>query len=314
MSWLPDWQLSLAATAGLVAFIILLLLIVAPRPKVVSRSRRRPGVVQQAGPLSGVAERVTGGVDRVLTSRNSALAERLELAGIKTPASHYVVLTGSATLAAVALGLLLRLPLLALVMLVAVPLVSVLIVSLRTDHRRTSFSNQLDETAQMLAGGLRSGYSFPQAMAAVGREAQAPTNEEFVRITNELRLGRSLAETMENTARRMRSEDFSWIGQAVTINREVGGNLADVLDNVSQTIRQRAQLRRQVQSLSAEGRLSAIVLVLLPFVILGLLLLVNPGYVGVLFTNVLGWVIIGLAVVLLVVGSLWLRSVVRIKY
>lgn len=313
MSWLREWPLALAAGSGLLAFVIVLLLIVAPRPRVVSRSRRRPGVAQTSA-LSGVAADLTAAVDRSLRRRNSGLSERLELAGIRTPASHVVVLTGSGMLAGFALGLLLGLPLLAVAALLLVPLATWMVIGIRTERRRTAFTLQLDETAQMLAGSLRSGYSFAQAMAAVGREAASPTSEEFVRITNELRVGRPMLDTLEATATRMRSEDFSWIGQAVAINREVGGNLADVLDGVSVTIRERAQLRRQVQALSSEGRLSAIVLIVLPFVVALLIGVTNPTYIGVLFTNPLGWLIIALAVILLIVGSLWLRAVVRITY
>lgn len=105
---------------------------------------------------------------------------------------------------------------------------------------------------------------------------------------------------MAHTAARMRSEDFSWIGQAVAINREVGGNLADVLEGVSRTIRERAQLKRQVASLASEGKLSAIILIALPVVISGALSVMNPTYIGQLLTNVLGWVILAVAGVLLV--------------
>ena len=314
MTWLSEWGLTSAAALGAVAFAILLVLLVGPQPRVVPKHRRRPAEVQGASALGGAADRLTGLVDRAMQRRSSGLAERLDVAGIRTPASHLVVLTGSAALAGVALGLLLGLPALAVLALVGVPGGVWAWIRLRTERRRSEFARQLDETAQMLAGSLRSGYSFAQAVATVGREAVSPTNDEFTRITNETRLGRPLGEALERTADRMKSEDFSWIGQAVAINREVGGNLADVLDGVSRTIRERAQLRRQVASLSSEGRLSAIILVALPFVIIGVLGLANPTYIGQLFTSFLGWLILAVAAVLLVIGSLWLRAVVRIEF
>ncbi|MGA4508929.1 type II secretion system F family protein [Propionibacteriaceae bacterium G1746] len=314
MSWLNDRYLAAAAILGTISFITVLVLLVAPSRPVVPKYRRRPHDAQQASALSGVATKLTTGVDKVLRRRGSGLAEKLEIAGIKMPASNVVVLTGSAMIAAFALGLLLGSLALAVVLLVLVPVAVWAFVLVRTDQRRAAFATQLDETAQMLAGSLRSGYSFAQALSTVAREAATPTNDEFTRITNELRLGRPLADSMEDTAERMKSEDFSWIGQAVAINREVGGNLADVLDGVSHTIRERAQLRRQVDALSGEGKLSAIVLIVLPFAMAGIFAIVNPPYIGLLFTRPLGWFFLGLATLLLIIGSLWLRAVVRIKY
>lgn len=112
----------------------------------------------------------------------------------------------------------------------------------------------------------------------------------------------------------MKNEDFFWITQAIAINREVGGNLADVLDGVGVTIRQRSQLRRQVKSLSAEGQLSAIILGALPFVMFLILFTVNRPYVMTLFTTSPGLVMVAAGVVLLIVGLLWLRKTVQIKF
>lgn len=309
-----DWRLAGAAALGALAFLAVLWTLVTPRPPVVPKYRRRPEAGPQPSALSGVADRLTAGIDQALRGRTSSLNERLEIAGIRTPVSHLIALVGSGMLAVIALGLLLGSLPLALVLALLVPLAVVLWVRTRIDKRRTAFAGQLDETAQMLAGSLRSGYSFTQALATVGREAVSPTGDEFTRISNELRLGRPLGACMETTAQRMKSEDFSWIGQAVAINREVGGNLADVLEGVSRTIRERAQLRGQVASLSSEGKLSAVILIALPFVLSLVFFLINPSYISLLFTRPMGWLMLGVAVVLLCVGSLWLRASVQIKY
>lgn len=314
MTWLSDWRLAAAAGTGALAFLIVLTLLVIPSARMVPKYRRRPGAAQDGSAVSGVAASLTVGVDRLIQGRGGALAERLDVAGIRVPPSQLIILSGSAVVFGVAFGLLLGLPGLSVASSLLVPAGVWAWVVLKTGRRRREFSNQLDETAQMLAGSLRSGYSFAQALATVGREGVAPTNEEFTRITNEVRLGRPLSDSMESVALRMGSEDFSWIGQAVAINREVGGNLADVLDGVASTIRERAQLRRQVQALSSEGRLSAIILITLPFLIIGVLSLANPSYIGLLFTRLLGWVILIIATILLIVGALWLRVAVRIKF
>jgi tight adherence protein B len=112
----------------------------------------------------------------------------------------------------------------------------------------------------------------------------------------------------------MQSEDFVWVTQAIAINREVGGNLADVLDGVSDTIRERNQIRRQVKALAAEGKLSAVVLMLLPFGISGFLMMSNPGYMAKFTESFAGYAMIVAAVVLLVVGGLWLRKTVQVKF
>ena len=112
----------------------------------------------------------------------------------------------------------------------------------------------------------------------------------------------------------MRSDDFEWVAQAIAINREVGGNLSQVLDQVSQTIRQRNEIRRQVKALAAEGKLSAWILVLLPVVVFLFILLVRPSYLEIFFSNILGILALVIAVILLIVGSFWMMAVVKVKF
>jgi tight adherence protein B len=153
-----------------------------------------------------------------------------------------------------------------------------------------------------------------RALDAVSQEADSPTAEEFARVVNETRVGRDLTDALDELAARMASDDFSWISQAIAIHREVGGNLAEVLDAVGGTIRERNALRRQVKALAAEGKLSAVVLMCLPFGVGGFLLLVSPGYITRFTTSVLGWSMLVAAGVLLVLGGLWLRKTVRIRF
>lgn len=127
-------------------------------------------------------------------------------------------------------------------------------------------------------------------------------------------MGRDLGVALDMTAARMANEDFSWITQAIAINREVGGNLAEVLDGVANTIRQRNEIRRQVATLSAEGRLSALILMVLPFGLAGFLLMSNPGDLAPFTETTLGYGLMILAVVMLTLGGLWLRKVVEIKF
>lgn len=310
---LPAILLIASILLGL-AFVIAMVLWLRPNTREVPLSRRRPTQPQGRTALAGVADAATRGVERLLAHRTLTLADRLDVAGISTSPAQLIVLAICAQLVALALGFLFRAPTAGILLAVLIPIGISGTIAVKTGRRQSAFALQLDETAQMLAGSLRAGYSFTQAMNMVGRESEPPTSDEFTRITNELRVGRPIAEAMSQTADRMKSEDFAWISQAVAINREVGGNLADVLDGVAHTIRERTQLRRQVASLSAEGKLSAIVLIALPFGIVGLLSVANPTYLALLFTHPVGWGMIGLAVFLLVVGGLWLRKTVQIKF
>jgi tight adherence protein B len=182
------------------------------------------------------------------------------------------------------------------------------------ESRRTSaFLAQLPDTLQLIAGSLSAGYSMPQAMDTVVREGSQPVTGEFNRALVEARLGVPMEDAMEGIADRMKSKDFSWVVMAIRIQREVGGNLAELLTTVSGTLRERETLRRQVKVLSAEGRLSAWILGLLPPVFALYLALAQPTYLKPLISEVLGWLLLGGGIVLLAVGALWMRKAVKVE-
>jgi tight adherence protein B len=153
-----------------------------------------------------------------------------------------------------------------------------------------------------------------QALDAVARESEAPTSDEFHRVVVETRLGRDVADAIESMAERVGSEDFDWVVQAIAIHRQVGGDLAQVLDNVYATIRDRNRIRRQVRALSAEGRLSAIILFVMPFAMLAVISVLNPGYVEELTNSSVGITMLIVAGALLAVGGLWLKRIVRLVF
>ena len=193
-------------------------------------------------------------------------------------------------------------------------LVVVVTLRVRTTRRRTAFADQLDDTLRLMASSLRAGHSVQRALESVAHEAEAPTSEEFSRVLNEVRVGRDLVVALDEVAERTRSTDFSWVAQAVAVHREVGGNLAEVLDRVGVTIRDRTQLRRQAQALSAEGRISGVVLLALPAVLLVVLQVVAPEYVGRLTGTDTGVTMLAVAAVLMAAGALWMRRVVRVEF
>jgi tight adherence protein B len=197
---------------------------------------------------------------------------------------------------------------------VTAPFVGHLVLGFLTGKRRAKFGDQLGDTLQLLSGSLRAGHSILRAIDAAANESQAPTSEEMRRIVSETSLGRDLLVSLNDTAERMQNEDFVWISQAIQINREVGGNLAEVLDQVNETIRERSEIKGHIKALAAEGKFSAYILMALPVGIVVLLMLVNPGYMNKMWTNPLGWIMIVASIILMTVGGLWMRKIINLKF
>lgn len=296
------------------AIAVLTFLALAPARGHIPRERRRPDQAEGPGPLSRAATAATEAIDSILRRRGTTGAGQLERAGVRMGLQDYVFLVVVATIVAFALGLILVGPLMGVFLALLAPAGGYVLLQVLAARRRAKFADQLDDSLQLMASSLRAGHSMLQALASVAREAEEPTSEEFARIINETRVGRDLGPALEETANRMGSQDFVWVTQAIAINREVGGNLAEVLDAVGHTIRERNQIRRQVAALAAEGKLSAYVLMALPFGIGGFLFISNPSYIGVLTQSPLGWGMIAAGVVMLTIGGIWLSKVVRIKF
>ena len=180
-------------------------------------------------------------------------------------------------------------------------------------RRESRFLAQLPDTLQLLAGSLASGYSLPQAMDSVVRETRPPISTEFSRALIEARLGLLPEDALDGIAGRTGSRDFSWIVMAIRIQRDIGGNLAELLATVAETLRERERLRRQVSALSAEGRLSGVILGALPVVFALYLMLVRPEYIGPLFNTPMGLLLLAIGGALLVVGAFWMSKVIKVE-
>ena len=184
----------------------------------------------------------------------------------------------------------------------------------KISRRTAKFEGQLGETLQLLSGSLRAGYGLTQALDAVAKNAESPTAEEFSRLIMETRVGRSLPDALVAIAGRVQSQDFDWVVEAITINREIGGDLTELLDRAATTIRERDQVRRQIKSLSAEGRLSAMVLIAIPVMLFLYMRMANPSYAGELTSTTIGWALLGVAGALMTMGGLWLRKLVAVVF
>lgn len=179
-------------------------------------------------------------------------------------------------------------------------------------RRRTAFGNQLGDALVMMANALRAGFSFNQTMALVGREMSPPIATEFTKTVMEMQLGASIEVAMENMGRRMPSKDLDLVVTAVLIQRQVGGNLSQILDTVAQTIMDRIRMKREIKALTAQGRLSGYVLVCLPFAFAGVMTLVSPEFMKPMFTMTLGHILIGVGVFLDFIGLMVIRKMVNI--
>jgi tight adherence protein B len=313
-----DWALAAGAVAVFLALLAGGLLLFAPRARPSTLAADRPrGAARRhdraIGDLVGSASRFA---EQTLERRGKrrTLNDALERAGIDMRPGEFSVLVAGVTIAALFVGLLLAGPLFGL----ALGVVSVVVfrsaVSIKAEKRRAKFADQLGDTLQLMAGSLRSGHGLVQAVDTVAEESESPTRDEFRRVVIETRLGKSLYEALQAAAARVRNEDFDWTVQAMAIHREIGGDLAEVLDQVAATIRSRNSVRRQVQALSAEGRLSAWILLFLPIGLTGIIWIQNPDYLAELTNTSAGNVMIVVGVGLLVVGGLWMRKLIRVVY
>jgi tight adherence protein B len=200
--------------------------------------------------------------------------------------------------------------LLVLVVATAGPLVALRMLAARRLRR---FETQLPDILSLMASSLRTGWGLQQSIDLVVQQCAEPVHAEFARAQAQVRLGMSLEDALSSVAERLDSPDFRWVVTAIGIQREVGGNLAEVLDTVSSTIRERGELRRHVSSLTAEGRFSALVLIIMPFIVVGVMLVVSPDYMLPMFDTVYGLGMLGLGGFLLLVGSLWMLKLMKVE-
>ena len=179
-------------------------------------------------------------------------------------------------------------------------------------RRRKAFVEQLGDMLTMVANALRAGFSFMQAFELVAREMDAPVGREVEKVIGEINVGATLEQALENMTRRVQSPDFDLVVTAVLIQRQVGGNLAEILDTISETIQDRVRMRREILALTAQGRLSGVILVLLPIAIAAALTFINADALRPLYEEPMGRVAVVGAVVLEIIGYIVIRRIVDI--
>lgn len=179
--------------------------------------------------------------------------------------------------------------------------------------RLLKFNSQIGDALVVMSNSLRAGFSFLQAMEMVSREMPSPISDEFSHALREMNLGTPTEEALINLTKRIDSEDLDLVITAVLIQRQVGGNLAEVLDGISHTIRERIRIKGEIKTLTAQGRISGIVVGVLPIAIGLILSAINPSYVGTLFTNPLGWALLTAGAISQIIGIALIKKTVEIK-
>jgi tight adherence protein B len=242
----------------------------------------------------------------------SALEERLDIARLEIDPVRLVTWVGLGTFALLSLLFVLGGPLIALLAWIA-PLATWQVVQRKVTRQRALFAEQLPDNLQIIASAMRAGHSFAGALSVVVDDASEPTRTELRRVIADERLGVPLDTALGTVARRMESRDLEQVALVASLQRETGGNTAEVLDRVTDTVRERLALRRSVETLTAQGRLSRWVLTSLPVVLLIAMGLINPGYSAPLFNTTPGQVATVTAIVMLITGSLVIKRIVNIK-
>ncbi|MDO4203924.1 MAG: type II secretion system F family protein [Selenomonadaceae bacterium] len=179
-------------------------------------------------------------------------------------------------------------------------------------RRRQKFVNQLGDCLMMVANALRAGFSFMQAMELVSREMDAPLGSEFRKVIGEMNVGASLETALSNMSKRMESSDFDLVVTAVLIQRQVGGNLSQILDTISDTIRERIRMKAEILTLTAQGRFSGMILLALPFVVCGFIMITNPGYLQPMLSSTAGQIALFVGLILEFIGYLIIKRIVNI--
>jgi Flp pilus assembly protein TadB len=329
------WRFSapfLTAVGALVAAIVVIVIMVSGLSVSGRRGRQLAGMVAQYGPAHAatrpvdrdardssqnrVAGAAIGLAERALQVRgiDRTLAARLDVAGLTIRPAEFVVLGSCASFVLAA-----ALTIITGSFLIGIPagllagwLGMRLVVSVRMGRRRTSFADQLPDVLQLIASSLQSGFSLAQALDAVVREGSQPAAAEFSRALGEARIGADIADALDGVAARMDSQDMRWSVMSIRIQRSVGGNLAEVLRNTIATMRERAFLRRHVKALSAEGKLSAYILIALPILVGGWLFYSSRSYMQLLYATPIGLVMLVGAISLVVAGAFWMRALIKV--
>jgi len=276
-----------------------------------------PIAVLEGGKKEKKPSLLAAGVDKAIAGRGFAdrIATQLARADVKLTPGEYIILNITSILGFFLIGYLLFHK--SLFMAIGAAVLGFyapgIYLKIQQQRRLQAFNNQLGDAINLLANSLRSGYSLLQSIETVARELPSPISEEFARVVREIGLGLSNEQAMNNMLRRIQSDDLDLMITAINVQHEVGGNLAEILEIIGFTIRERVRIKGEIRVLTAQGMISGYIISLLP-IILGLILYaMNPDYIAAMFQQVCGWIMIGVAVTGIITGFIAIQKIVRIE-
>jgi tight adherence protein B len=279
------------------------------------------GAVKSVTTPSAISEQILGFSDKMTRDRESTAkaAMLLERADLPLRANEWYVLRAVAVLVATAAawfffhGSGVTAMLAVIVGLLVGFFAPQLFLSFKANRRAKKFEAQLPDVLTLLASSLSTGFSLAQGVDAVVRDASEPSAKEFSRALAETRIGAPLEDTLDHLAKRMDSVNMAWTTMAIRIQRQVGGNLAETLRTTATTLRERESLKRLVRGLSAEGRLSAYILMALPIGLFLYMLVGNRPYIELLWSGPIGWAMLAAGSVSMTFGYFWMSKVVNVE-
>ncbi|MBR6635699.1 MAG: type II secretion system F family protein, partial [Clostridia bacterium] len=259
---------------------------------------------------------INGGKQSVQRKRlMDTIFNELILADIMMKPEEFCLVWLSITFIPSGLAALFKLGLMPSVTLAAVgAFLPIIFIKIKKENRRKAFEAQLGDTLIMMCNGLKSGFSFQQTMENVASDMPAPIGMEFGRVCNEIRYGATMEEALNNMAERVKSADLMLVVSAVLIQRTTGGNLSEILSTISETIRDRIKIKGEISSITAQGRMSGIIIGSLPIGIAVILMVINPEYMSTFFTTTAGNIMLSVSVIMEILGFLAIRKVVTIEY
>ena len=270
-----------------------------------------------ASRLAAMRAALANAADRQLEAigKRGMIEARLERAAVKVTPGEWAVAAAGAVLGGMVVGLVVfGSVVFAVGFAVFAGFASWSWIGRKIKKREKAFATQLPETLGLLASSLRGGMSMMQSFNTIAAEADSPSKDEFIRIVTEIRLGRDMGAAFKDLATRMNSKDFEWVVTAIDIHREVGGDLASILDRVANTIRARNRVLGQMKALSAEGRMSGYVLFGLPPAMVLLISVMNRGYLDEMIGSTIGIGLLIVAAVMLAIGGFWMKHLVKFRY
>ncbi|HEY7358765.1 MAG TPA: type II secretion system F family protein [Ktedonobacterales bacterium] len=277
--------------------------------------RNAPVIATKQGPGGGL--QIAGMVDRAFGRQTFAqrLSRDLARADLKITVGEYLVAVAVFVCIGILIGMVLRNVVVGLVLIAAAIALPRVFVSRRRSTRLRDFNNQLADTITLLANSLRSGYSLLQAMELVSREARPPMSVEFERVVREVGLGLAPDEALGNLVRRIQSDDLELMVTAINVQREVGGNLAEILDTISSTIRERVKLKGEIKVLTSQQQYSGYIIAAMPIALALVLFAINPNYMTRLFTEThwCGLCLVGGSIGMILSGFLIIMKIVNIE-